>query len=371
MGGTAYRLFACPPYRPSCTFSFGVNSSLPLIGMAMTRSHYQFDLRARLIRFGVILPTITIAGTVGYMVLEGWRFSDALYMTVITLSTVGFSEVSPLSDEGRVFTTLLIIAGVAAVAYLFSAISQHVISGELHGTLRRRYMHRKIEGLSNHYIVCGYGQVGAQVVKSLKQSGKECVVIETRMDTLEESDALLLTGNAEDDEVLKQAGIDRAAGLVAATGDDAANLFITVSAHTLNRDLMIVARANSAASEAKLRYGGATHVISPHIMGGKRIATQLLHPSVTDFLDVVMHSGDLELWLEEFTLSAMCNLEGKTVAEGQVRQMTGANILAIRRSDGSSVLTNPPSELRFEPGDVLIALGTRGQLRDLNKLTTT
>jgi voltage-gated potassium channel len=323
-----------------------------------------------LVRFGVILPTITVLGTVGYMVLEGWRFTDALYMTVITLSTVGFSEVSPLSPEGRVFTTLLIVAGVAAVTYLFSAISHHVVSGELRGTLRRRHMQKQIESLSDHFIVCGFGQVGGQVVESLRQRGKACVVIETDADTLRDLDAPFINGNAEDDDILKQAGIERAAGLVAATGDDAANLFITVSAHTLNKDLSIVARANNASSEAKLRYGGATHVISPHMLGGQRIATQLLYPSVTDFLDVVMHSGGLELCLEEFTVNPLCNLEGKTVAEGQVRVKTGTNILAIRRCDGGSVVTNPPSEHRFEPGDVLIALGTPQQLEALGQLTT-
>jgi voltage-gated potassium channel len=319
----------------------------------------------------LILPSIAVIGTGGYMAIEGWQFTDALYMTVITLSTVGFSEVSPLSPEGRFFTTLLIVAGVAAVAYLFSAISHHVVSGELHGTMRRRQMQRKIDSFNNHFIICGFGQVGAQVVESLRQRGKECVVIETATEEYESIDVPLIAGNAEDDDILKLAGIERAAGLVAATGDDASNLFITVSAHTLNKNLTIVARANYTSSEAKLRYGGATHVISPHMMGGKRIATQLLYPSVTDFLDVVMHSGDLELRLEEFTLTANCHLEGKTVAESQVRQKTGANILAIRRCDGGTVLTNPPSELRFEPGDVLIALGTREQLEDLSNLTTT
>ena len=337
----------------------------------MRDSYLPAEVRARLVRFGLILPSIAILGTCGFMVIEGWRFTDALYMTVITLSTVGFSEVSPLSPEGRVFTTLLIVAGVAAVAYLFSAISQHVVSGELHGTMRRRYMQRKINSLNGHYIVCGFGQVGANVVESLQQRGKACVVIETDTDNLDESTVPVITGNAEDDDRLKEAGIERAAGLVAATGDDAANLFITVSAHTLNKDLTIVARANHSSSEAKLRYGGATHVISPHMLGGKRIATQLLYPSVTDFLDVVMHSGDLELWLEEFTLDANCHLQGRTVAEGKVRQETEANILAIRRCDGGTVLTNPPSELRFEPGDVLIALGTREHLKALRSLATT
>jgi voltage-gated potassium channel len=328
------------------------------------------NIRARLVRFGLVLTAIAAIGTCGYMVLEDWRFTDALYMTVITLSTVGFGEVSPLSPEGRFFTTLLIVAGVAAVAYLFSAISQQVVSSELHGTLRRRYMQRKIDSLSGHFIVCGYGQVGSQVVKSLQQRGKTCVVIETHLDGLEDGEIKFITGNAEDDDTLKEAGIERATGLVAATGDDASNLFITVSAHQLNKDLTIVARANHTTSEAKFRYGGATHVISPHMLGGQRIATQLLSPSVTDFLDVVMHSGDLELCLEEFTLAPDCDLHGKTVAESQVRQKTGTNILAIRRCDGGNVVTNPPSELRFEPGDILIALGTRAQLKDLSALTT-
>ena len=328
------------------------------------------DVRARLVRFGVILPAIAVVGTCGYMIIEGWRFTDALYMTVITLSTVGFSEVAPLSPEGRFFTTLLIVAGVAAVAYLFSAISQHVVSGELHGTLRRRYMQRKIDSLNGHFIVCGSGQVGLQVVESLQRRGKTCVVIETDTEGLDDPEIPFIHGNAEDDDMLKLAGIERAAGLVAATGDDASNLFITVSAHQLNKDLTIVARANHSSSKAKLRYGGATHVISPHMLGGQRIASQLLNPSVAEFLDVVMHSGDLELCLEEFTLAPDCDLQGKTVAEGQVRQKTGTNILAIRRCDGGNVVTNPPSQLRFEPGDVLIALGTPEQLKELSSLAT-
>ena len=232
-------------------------------------------------------------------------------------------------------------------------------------------MQRKIDSLSGHFIVSGFGQVGAQVVASLKRRKRACVVIEVHSDLLDNADVPFIIGNAEDDETLKQAGIERAAGLVAATGDDASNLFITVSAHTLNKNLTIVARANHSASEAKLRYGGATHVISPHMLGGQRIATQLLSPSVTDFLDVVMHSGNLELCLEEFTLAPDCDLQGKTVAEGQVRQKTGTNILAIRRCDGGNVVTNPPSQLTFEPGDILIALGTREQLKDLSKLATT
>jgi len=327
-------------------------------------------VRVRLVRFGLLLVAITLSGTIGFMVLEGWNAIESLYMTVITLSTVGFSEVRPLSQEGRLFTTALIVSGVASVGYLFSAISHNIVSGELHGTLRRSRMHKSIDALSNHYIVCGFGRVGGEVVASLSQGGENCVVVEDSTEVLENSALLHVTGDAADDDTLLSAGIKRAAGLVAVTGSDATNLFITISARTLNSDIIIVARANQPSTEAKLLRAGATHVLSPYKLGGRRIATQLLYPSVADFLDVVMHAGDLELRLEEFTVQTGSNLHQKTVAEIQVRQRTGANVLAICRIDGGSVITNPPSEMRFAPGDVLIALGTMDQLNALEKLTT-
>lgn len=231
-------------------------------------------------------------------------------------------------------------------------------------------MQHNIDVLNNHFIVCGYGRVGREVVSNLQHLGKICVIVEQSGDSsTEENTALRVTGDAAEDDVLQRAGLDRAAGLVAATGDDPTNLFITVSAHSLRPDLAIVARANNPSSEAKLLRGGASHVISPHTIGGRRIATQLLHPGVTDFLDVVMHSGDLELWLEECMVWPNTDLHGKTVAEAGVRSRTGANVLAVRRSEGGNVLTNPPMDLRFEPGDSLIALGTRGQLTALQALT--
>jgi len=195
------------------------------------------------------------------------------------------------------------------------------------------------------------------------------VIVESDPAALADQDIPHVIGDAADDDVLRRAGIERAAGLVAATGDDATNLFITVSAFTLRPNLNIVARANHPATEAKLLRGGATHVISPYKIGGRRIAAQLVNPTVTDFLDIVTHSGELELWLEEFSVGADSDLHGKTVAEVSVRQRTGANVLALRRVAEGTVLTNPPSDLRFQPGDVLIALGTRDQLLALSKLT--
>ncbi len=321
----------------------------------------------------MILGAVLAGGTLGYMLLEGWGLIESLYMTVITLSTVGFSEVRPLSQPGRIFTAGLIVAGVGAVTYLFAAISQYIISGELTGSLRKARMQQRIDALSGHYVICGYGRVGQQVQLDLQGKGQQCVVVEVSEDALKEAPprTLYVIGDAADDAVLQQAGIARAAGLVAATGDDATNLFVALSAHTLNLTLPIVARANDPATEPKLIRAGATHVISPYTLSGRRIARQLLYPSVTDFLDVVMHSGDLELWLEECRVEAGSDLHDKTAQEAEVRKRTGANVLAVRRHDEGAIMTNPPMEMRFEPGDVLIALGTRSQLEALDGLART
>ncbi len=327
-------------------------------------------IRRRLARFGVVLGAVVTVGTLGYMLLEGWNFFESLYMTVITLSTVGFSEVRPLSPVGRLFTTGMIVAGVGAVTYLFAAISQYIVSGELTGSIRKARMQQRIDDLSGHFVICGYGRVGQQVQLDLERKGKQCVVVEANEDALGDAPpgTLVVVGDAADDDVLLRAGIERAAGLVAATGDDATNLFVALSAHTLNLDLPIVARANDPATEPKLIRAGATHVISPYTLSGRRIARQLLYPSVTDFLDVVMHSGGLELWLEECHIAAGSDLHDKTAHEAEVRKLTGANVLAVRRHDQGAIMTNPPVEMRFEPGDVLIALGTRSQLEALGTL---
>ena len=327
----------------------------------------QRRIRRQILRFALAYLTVIALGTIGYMIIEGWRVVEALYMTVITLSTVGFSEVRPLSSAGRIFTTALIVAGVGAVTYLFAAISQYIVSGELTGSIRKARMQQRIDALSGHYIVVGYGRVGQQVVEDLLEAGSRCVVLETHPETLQQLPEGLpqVAGDGTDDGVLERAGIARAGGLVASTGDDATNLFVTLTARTLNAGLTIVARANQPTSEAKLRRAGASHVISPYRISGRRIARQLLTPTVTDFLDVVMHSGKLELLLEECTVRPEGRLAGRTVAEAEVRKHTGANVLAIRRRGEGGIVTNLPADLRFEPDDVLIALGTTEQLHQL------
>jgi voltage-gated potassium channel len=228
-------------------------------------------------------------------------------------------------------------------------------------------MQQRIDALSGHYIICGYGRVGRQVVEDLHGEHKACVVVDSQEELLHglPDGVATVLGDASDDDVLDVAGISRAAGIVAATGDDAINLFVTLTARTLNPNLIIVARANQSTTEPKLLRAGASHVLSPHTISGRRIARLLLHPSIIDFLEVVMHSGKLELVLEECRVQEGSDLHGKTVAEAEVRKRTGANVLAVKRQEQGAILTNPPSEMRFEPGEIIIALGTHEQLQTL------
>jgi voltage-gated potassium channel len=327
-------------------------------------------MRNRLLRFSAAIVVIALGGTLGYIVLEGWSPLEAVYMTVITLSTVGFAEVAPLSTTGKLFTSGLIVAGVGSVAYLFASIGQHIVSGELTGSLRKARMQQRIEDLSGHYVICGFGRVAEQVIHDLQGAGKACVVVEERADAIGNvpTGTLTIEGDASDDEVLEMAGVDRAAGLVATTGDDAVNLIMTLTARTMNPDLVIVARCNQPASEPKLKRAGASQVISPYTISGARISRILLRPTIIDFLDVVMHDGQLELVLEECRVCEGSDLHGKTVAEAEVRRRTGANVLAVRRHDQGVIVTNPPSDMRFAPQDVLVALGTQEQLGALAKL---
>ncbi|HEX5818644.1 MAG TPA: potassium channel family protein, partial [Gemmatimonadales bacterium] len=255
----------------------------------------------RLRRLAGILLLVGLAGVTWYTLMERWTLLEAVYMTVTTLATVGFMEVRPLSDAGRIFTIVLILVGVGTMLVLFSTLAEYVVGGTLSGTVRRKFMQRRIDELQDHYIVCGYGRVGQHVVDDLEAKGERVVVIESReapLARLGERD-FLVVGDATDDDVLRHAGIARARGLVAATGDDSVNIVLTLTARAMRPELIIVARADQASTEPKLRRAGATRVISLYQIAGHRIAAQLRNPRVADFLDLVMHSGDLELWLED------------------------------------------------------------------------
>ncbi|HKY76215.1 MAG TPA: potassium channel protein [Acidimicrobiia bacterium] len=322
----------------------------------------------RRLRFGLAaLVGIIVAGTAGYIAL-GFPWLDALYQTVTTVATVGFREVQPLSAGGQAFTIVLILVGVGTALFTFTQVLEVVVEGHVQEVLGRRRMEREITQMSGHVIVCGFGRVGRNLAQYVTNAGQDVVVIDhdparAAAATAERS-GHVVQGDATIDEVLKEAGIERARVLVTALNTDAANLFVTLTARSLRPDLFIVARARVESSEAKLTQAGADRVVNPQGIGGARMAAFVLQPHVAEFLDVVMHDGSLEFRLEEIPLPDQSPLAGKSLRDAHIRDSTGALILALRDASGRFT-TNPPPETELCAGQILIAIGTDAQLRAL------
>ncbi|HZJ03243.1 MAG TPA: NAD-binding protein [Thermoleophilia bacterium] len=328
------------------------------------------DLRRLLMLAGILL-VILAGGTIGYTLIEGWSILESLYMTVITLSTVGFKEVREISSVGRLFTILLILGGVSTMAYALATLIEFVVSGQLSGLYRRRTVRKAIEQLSGHFIICGFGRVGEAVAREFRAGGVPFVVVDDDEAVLQhfaESGMLFLLGDATEDDVLEEAGIRRARGLVAAVGSDAENVFIILSARVMCPDLMIVGRANSEESFKKIKKAGADHVVSPYSIGGKKMATLLLKPLVSDYLEVVTGGGEVEFRVEEFALNDTCEIVGRSIGELEVRSRTGATILAVRHGDSGLFDTNPKPTLVLSDSDVIIAIGTPTDIANLEEL---
>lgn len=274
---------------------------------------------------------------------------------------MGFREVRPLSGVGQIFTMVLILIGVGTVLYTLGVLIEALIEGELLDLFERRRMDRRIGEMQDHVIVCGWGRVGKAIARHVAASGGQVVVVERNEDRLEGTTVPFVHGDATDDAVLRQAGIDRANALVAALDTDADNLYVTLSAKTLCPGVFVVTRARAAASEEKLLRGGADRVVNPQDIGGARMAAFVLQPHVTEFLDVVMHNRALEFRLEQVDVPANSPLAGRTLREAHIRDTTGALVLAMRHADGSFT-TNPTPETEIVGGEVLIAIGTKAQL---------
>ncbi len=312
----------------------------------------------------LVLPAIGVAG---YCWIEGWPVLDALYMTVITLSTVGYTEVHPMSSAGRIFTMGLIAGGGVLAAYALTQVAQIVFSGELRSSWAAQKRRRMLAELSQHFIVCGYGRVGRNVVTELQSEQLPFVVIEPQPEkvaAVQESGALAVQGDAAVEGVLRQAGIERARGLVACAKTDADNVFIVLTARSLRPDLIIVARADVEESEAKLRRAGASRVILPYHITGRRMVTMLVRPDVADFLDEVSHTSGLELVLEQIQIAPTSPLAGLALAVAQARHDFDVTVLACKHADGQWN-TRPHSETVVQPGCQLIALGTLPNLQKL------
>lgn len=315
----------------------------------------------------IIFSTVTalfFIGVVGYMLLEGYNAVEALYMTVITLTTVGFAEVRPLSDAGRVFTIILLFLGVGTVAYSVGALVEYVLAGKLGGQFASRRMHTALEAMNNHTIICGYGRVGRSAALSLQQNGRPLVIIDKNEDQVATARAdghLVIHGDASKDETLREAGITRANGLIVCAGDDTLNLFVVLSARFLNPDLFIVARSSGMDNQTKMRQAGANRVVSPYQIGGHHIANIMVRPHVTDFFDVVTLDNGQEIWVEELTIEPGSRLVGMSVGEADVRRKTGVTIVAIYRPSTESTFM-PDGGTPFAAADRMIVLGTREQL---------
>jgi voltage-gated potassium channel len=315
---------------------------------------------------------LVIAGTIGYYVIERPTYSlfDSLYMTVITLTTVGYGEVHPLSPAGRAFTIVLLLGGVFTLFYTGTEIVRWAVSGELHHLFGRRYMERRLAALSNHVIICGYGRMGRIICKDFSRQGRPFVLIDRRAELAENFDlagGLIVVGDATTDEVLKRAGVDRAGAFVSVVPSDADNLYITMSARLLNSGLFIVARAEGEEAEQKLLRAGADRVVAPFALGGSKVVQAVTRPTVLEFIELATRTEHLELQIEQTEVAAGSQLAGATLASSRLRPDLGLIIVAIKKRDGAMTYT-PPPEARIEAGDTLIALGRRSQLEQLEAL---
>ena len=310
---------------------------------------------------------LAIAGTTGYALIEGWPLLDGLYMTVITITTVGFMEVHPLSPAGRLFTSLLALGGVFTLLYAATSVIRAVVSGEIGGTLGRQRMERKLADLTGHAIICGYGRMGRLVCSEFSGLAMPFVIVDQQASLLadfREPHGIALVGDATDDHVLRKAGVERAKVLVTVAASDAANLYITMSARLLNEKLFIVARSEESEAEPKLLRAGANRVVSPYVIGGQRMAQAVLRPAAMDFIELATRHDFVDVQIEETVVEPGSILAGAQVKDSRLRKELGIIIVAIKKAGGRMIF-NPDSEMVIEGGDVLITLGHPQQLERL------
>lgn len=319
----------------------------------------------------LILLGLVAVGTAGYMLLEGMTVPEALYMTVITLTTVGFREVRPLSTESQMFTVTLLVFGVAFGAWALTNAVEVALGQTLWTSVERRKMKDTVARLTDHYVVCGYGRFGTQIVRDLRARGEAFVVVEQSAEREEEflRDGIVhVLGDATHDETLADAGIARARGMVTALDSDASNVLSVLTARELSPRVLIVARANAESSESKLRRAGADRVVTPDTLGGHRLALALLRPAVHDFLSGIFSFGaDVDVDLGQLIVPERSPFAGQTVAGCDLRRIRNVSILAIRDSDGRFAF-NPDAGRVIAPGETLILIGPAEAIYDLEAM---
>ena len=324
-----------------------------------------------LIFAAVMLFLVVSMGTAGYMILEKWNFLDSLYMTVITLTTVGFSEVHPINEQGRILTMTILVSGLGVVGYLVGTLTQILVEGQLLRIMGRKKLERQIEKLKDHIIICGYGRVGRIICEEIYRSKPTPLVVidnnSTVTSKIEEDGHLYLLGDATEEQCLLRAGIRSAKGLATALDSEADNVYITLTAKGLKPSLFIIARAGRIGSEKKLLQAGANHVVSPHQIGGYRMAQALLRPNVTEFIDFATHDPGAGMGMEEIPVRPNSKLTDVALVDSGIRKELDLIIVAIKKVDGT-MLFNPASHTTIQIGDTLIALGQRSSLIKLEQL---
>jgi len=330
------------------------------------------DLKIGSVSKGVaLLFLVLLLGTFWFTVMEDFTPLDALYMTVITVSTVGFKEVHQLDASGQLFVVFLIISGLTVLTYTLGAVGRVIIEGSIHRYLGRQRMMREIEKLNDHYLICGHGRMGQILCEELQREGVDFVVIEGNPEVAEklvEEGYMVVEGDATEDKVLEKAGVARAKGLVAVVSNNVDNLYITLSAREMSRKdnpgLYILSRATDSSASEKITRAGADRVISPYVIGGMRIVQALLRPTVSDFMDVATQTRGMDLMFEELKISEKTGLDGVAIKDSGIRQSFDVIVIAIKKPSGRMIF-NPGPEVIMQVGDVLIVLGDRDQLNRL------
>ncbi len=322
----------------------------------------------KLIGASLAIVVILGFGTLGFKLLTEWTWFESFYFTLITITTIGYTEPADLTQNGRYFGTLLIVVGVGTLGYALSVAVQSVVSLEVVSSLGKRRLMKEIQELKDHYIVCGAGRVGRRIGQEIAGRGLDCVLIETedRAEPFESDGYRVLTGDATKEEVLKSAGIERARGIVCAVSSDPENLYITLTARDLNQGIHIVARANEESVIPRLTRAGADKVVSPVITGSRQMAQMLLKPAVADFMELASMADKLDLELDQIEIGPGSGLAGSSVGDGAIGSTHDVIVIAVQ-GPGGNVAFNPGSDRTLATGDILIAMGSRDDLMDLRR----
>ncbi len=318
---------------------------------------------------GLVLSLLVI-GSGGYMIIEKWGFLDSIYMVVITLATVGYKEVHTLSPAGTIFTIILIVFGVFTLYYVIRVFGEYALASRFDEGFKNRKMNTKIQNLKGHYIICGLGRVGGKVVEELAKENVEFVIVESDPKIVENcrnNGYFCIAGDATDEEILLQAGVMNAKGLISALGRDSDNILVVITAKTLNSNLFIVSRANTDTTVSKLLRVGANRAISPYQISAFRMATFALHPGVADFVDNVLDLENSEVEISDMTVAAKSVLVGQPLEKYLANRKSGVSVLIVNRADGRSII-NPLGNTEIKSGDRLILMGTRNNLVEVDKL---